>query len=271
MFKNRPSLPLLIAVSAMLLGGCRGYEKLLKSRDFQKKYEVGLQYYEDGDYARSAALFDQVANIFRGTIRADTAKYYQAQSYYGQRDYLMAGHYFSELSNTYPNSVFKEEADFMVAYCFYKQSPRPELDQDNTYKTITAMQMFMVRYPNSEKVNQCQEIIVEMSDKLVEKSFISAKLYYDLGYYNSAIIALRNSLIEYPDTRYREELMFLILKSSYLLADNSVPVKQKERFQAAVDEYYSFIGEFPDGPHTREAERIYESSSKFLEEHTNES
>jgi outer membrane protein assembly factor BamD len=183
----------------------------------------------------------------------------------------MAGHYFSELSNTYPNSVFKEEADFMVAYCFYKQSPRPELDQDNTYKTITAMQMFMVRYPNSEKVNQCQEIIVEMSDKLVEKSFISAKLYYDLGYYNSAIIALRNSLIEYPDTRYREELMFLILKSSYLLADNSVPVKQKERFQAAVDEYYSFIGEFPDGPHTREAERIYESSSKFLEEHTNES
>jgi outer membrane protein assembly factor BamD len=82
---------------------------------------------------------------------------------------------------------------------------------------------------------------------------------------------LRNSLIEYPDTRYREELMFLILKSSYLLADNSVPVKQKERFQAAVDEYYSFIGEFPDGPHTREAERIYESSSKFLEEHTNES
>lgn len=260
-----------MAATGMLLGGCRGYEKLLKSRDFQKKYEVGLQYYEDGDYARSAALFDQVANIFRGTIRADTAKYYQAQSYYGQRDYMMAGHYFSELSTTYPNSVFKEEADFMVAYCFYKQSPRPELDQENTYKAITALQMFMVRYPYSERVNQCQEIIVEMSDKLVEKSFISAKLYYDLGYYNSAIIALRNSLIEYPDTRYREELMFLILKSAYLLADNSVPGKQKERFQAAVDEYYSFIGEFPDGPHTREAERIYESSSKFLEENSNES
>jgi outer membrane protein assembly factor BamD len=60
MFENRPSLPILIVISAMLLGGCRGYEKLLKSRDFQKKYEVGLQYYEDGDYARSAALFDRV-------------------------------------------------------------------------------------------------------------------------------------------------------------------------------------------------------------------
>jgi outer membrane protein assembly factor BamD len=271
MFENRSVIILFIAVSGLVLGGCRGYEKLLKSRDFQKKYDVGLQYYNEGDYVRAGTLFDQTSNIFRGTIRADTVKYYQAMSYYGQRDYMMAGHYFTELSTTYPNSEYLEEADFMIGYCFYKQSPRPELDQDNTYKAITAMQMFMVKYPTSERVNQCQEIIVEMSDKLVEKSYISAKLYFDLGYYKSAIIALRNSLIEYPDTRYREELMFLILKSSYLLADNSIPSKQRERFQAAVDEYYSFIGEFPDGPHSREAQRIYENSNKFLEENTNES
>ncbi|MEA3461157.1 MAG: outer membrane protein assembly factor BamD, partial [Bacteroidota bacterium] len=80
-----------------------------------------------------------------------------------------------------------------------------------------------------------------------------------------AILALRNSLIDYPDTRYREELLFLILKSSYLLADGSVPSKQRERYQATVDEYYSFIGEFPEGPHTREANRMYEASNKYLE------
>ena len=78
------------------------------------------------------------------------------------------------------------------------------------------------------------------------------------------------SLIEYPDTRYREELMFLILKSSYLLADNSIPEKQRERYQAAVDEYYSFIGEFPEGPHSREARRIYDTSSEFLKGNSNE-
>jgi outer membrane protein assembly factor BamD len=270
MFKNRVFLPFAIMLSALLLSGCGEYEKLLKSRDFQKKFDKAMEYYEEGEFVRAGTLFDQVANIFRGTTKADTVKFYQAQAYYGQRDYLMAGHYFAELSSTYPNSNFLEEADFMVGYCFYKQSPRPQLDQDNTYKAITAMQMFMVKYPSSEKVNQSQEIIVEMSDKLVEKSYISAKLYYDLGYYKSAIIALRNSLIEYPDTRYREELMFLILKSSYLLADNSVPEKQRERYQAAVDEYYSFIGEFPEGPHTREAQLIYENSNKFLTNINNE-
>lgn len=271
MFKNRVIFGVVIAGIAIILSGCGEYEKLLKSSDYQKKFDSALTLYEEGEYVKAGTLFDQVSNIFRGTTKADTVKYYQAKSYYGQRDYMMAGHYFSELSVTYPNSNYVEESDFMTAYCFYKQSPRPELDQDNTFKTITALQMFMVKYPSSDKLNECQEIIVEMSDKLVEKSFISARLYYDLGYYKSAILALRNSLIEYPDTGYREELMFLILKSSYLLADNSIPSKQRERFQAALDEYYSFVGEFPESSHSREAKRIFETSNKFLASQNNES
>ncbi len=271
MFKNTWVTAVTIAAIAILQTGCGEYEKLLKSSDYLKKYEAGVELYEEGEFVKAGTLFDQVSNIYRGTTKADTVKYYQAKSYYGQRDYMMAGHYFNELSVTYPNSNFLEEADFMTAYCYYMQSPRPELDQDNTFRTITAMQMFMVRYPNSEKIEQCREIIVEMADKLVEKSYISAKLYYDLGYYKSAILALRNSLIKYPETKYREELMFLILKSSYLLADNSIPSKQRERYQAALDEYYSFIGEFPEGVHSKEAERIYESSNKFLADNNNES
>lgn len=271
MFKNRIFFGVLLVATAGILGGCGEYEKLLKSRDYNAKYDMAVKYYEDGEYARAATLLDQVANIFRGTTKADTVKYYQAKSYYGQRDYLMAGYYFNELSATYASSVYLEEADFMTGYCYYKQSPRPELDQTNTYKTITAMQLFMSRYPTSERITECAAIITEMRDKLVEKSFISAKLYYDLGYYDSAILALRNSLIEFPDTRYREELMFLILKSSYLLADRSIPSKQRERYQATVDEYYSFIGEFPDGTHSREAKRMYDSSNEFLAQQNDES
>ena len=271
MFKNRIIFGVLFAAAAVILSGCGEYEKLLKSRDYQKKYDMGVQYYEEGEYARAGTLFDQVANIFRGTTKADTVKYYQAKSYYGQKDYMMAGYYFSELSATYASSVFLEEADFMVGFCFYKQSPRAELDQQTTFKAITAMQMFMVKYPTSERVAESQEIITEMIDKLVEKSFISARLYYDLGYYKSAILALRNSLIQYPETKFREELMFLILKSTYLLADGSIPSKQLERYQATIDEYYSYIGEFPDASNSREAKRMYEASNKFLENHNKQS
>ncbi|HDR67641.1 MAG TPA: outer membrane protein assembly factor BamD, partial [Bacteroidaceae bacterium] len=184
-------------------------------------------------------------------------------------DYMMAGHYFSELASTYLNSVYLEESQFMTAYCYYKQSPRPELDQDNTFRAITALQLYMIRHPNSERIPECRELIQELSDKLVEKSYISAKLYYDLGYYKAAIIALRGSLAEYPDTKYREEVLFLILKSSYLLADNSVVSKRMERFQSTIDEYYSFMGEFPESSYIKEAERIYNASLKILGDRIN--
>jgi outer membrane protein assembly factor BamD len=88
-------------------------------------------------------------------------------------------------------------------------------------------------------------------------------LYYNLGDYKASIIALKNCLNEYPDTKYREEILFLILKSSYLLADNSIYSKRKERFQDTVDEYYTFISEFPESKYVKEAQKMYEFSTNI--------
>jgi len=95
-------------------------------------------------------------------------------------------------------------------------------------------------------------------------------LYYDLGDFKASIIALRNSLNEYPETKYREELMFLLLKSSYLLAKNSVESKLKDRYQATVDEYYSFISEFPEGKFSGDAKVMYEASMAVLGQDINQ-
>ena len=86
---------------------------------------------------------------------------------------------------------------------------------------------------------------------------MSGTLYYNLAEYKASIIALQNSLQEFPDTRHREELIFLLLKSNYLLAVNSVPERRVERYQDTVNQYYSFVGEFPDSPYRREADRMY--------------
>lgn len=265
MLKIRVERGLLLLVTFLLLAGCGEYENILKSKDYALKYEKAIEYYDAEDYVRAATLFDQVVNIYRGTLKADTVKYYQAMSYYGQRDYILAGHYFSELAVTYVSSEYVEESEFMAAYCYYKQSPRPDLDQEATFSAINALKLYITKYPSSDRVQECRDLIIELNDKIVEKSYNSARLYYDLGYYKSAIIALRNSLAEYPETNYREELMYLILRSSYLLADNSVESKRKDRLQAAVDEYLSFSSEFPESKYIRDAERIHKSTQKTLE------
>ena len=263
MFLRRVHILLVIIGFSLVLLNCGGYEKLLKSNDYKLKYTKAMEYYHAEEYVRAATLFDQIAPIYRGTIKADTVFYFQAKSYYMQRDYILAGHHFGQLAINYPNSVYAEESDYMSAYCYYKTSPKPSLDQGNTIKSINALTLFMIKYPQSSRVVEARILIDEMRNKLVEKSYNSAKVYYNMGEYKASIIALKNSLTAFPDTKYREELLYLTVRSSFLLAENSIPSKQKERYQNTMDEYYTFIGEFPESKYKKEAERIYNEAVSF--------
>ena len=264
MFFSRSHIILFIFTVLVAFSACSGYEKLLKSPDYALKYNKAVQYYDNEEYVKAATLLDQVASIYRGTTKADTVYYYQAKSYFMQRDYILSGHHFSNLALNYPNSAFREEAEFMTAYCYYMQSPRPELDQENTKKAIASFQLFLIQNPHSKRAGEAQAYIDELRNKLVEKSYLSGKLYYNLGDYKASIIALQNSLNDFPNTEHREELMFLLLKSNFLLAENSILQKQSERYQATVDEYYSFVSEFPESRYRREADDIYDDSLSRL-------
>ena len=254
-----------VSVLILLLVGCSGYEKVLKSSDYQQKYKEALRYYyEREDYVRAATLFDQIALVYRGTDQADTVYYLQAMSYFNQNDYILSGHYFRTFAQTYGGSPFVEDAEFMGAYCYYLSSPRPELDQTNTIQAIQAFQLYMIKYSDSKRKAEVQSYFNELRDKLVEKSYISAKLYYDLADYKASIVALNNSLLKFPDSKYREDIMFMLVKSSYMLADRSVLSKKKERFQDTIDEYYSFTAEFPESKYLKEALRYYRLAIKYL-------
>ncbi|WP_321372931.1 outer membrane protein assembly factor BamD [uncultured Draconibacterium sp.] len=247
-----------------IVTSCGDYNKIVKSTDYEFKYKKAVEYYEDGEYVRSATLFRELVNIYRGTSRADKIYYYYAKSMIGQKDYLMASHYFKSLVKEFPTSEYIEEAQFMIGYCSYLLSPKPRLDQQVTQQAIDALQLYINLYPYSDRVEEANRLISELEDKLVYKSYLSAKLYYDFEQYKAAVIALGNSLEAYPDSRYREELKYMLLKSKYLLASNSIIDKQDERYTNALDEYFSFIDEYPESKYKKEVEKFYEKASEVL-------
>ena len=226
-----------------------------------------MDYYEEGNYVRAATLIEQILPIYRGTAAAAELSFYLAKSNYHRRNYILAAHHFDTFVKEFPNTEYTEEATFMRAYCNYLLSPRPDLDQSSTRRSIDQFTLFISRYPDSDKVKEAEDLISEMRNKLLEKSFRSAKLYYDMDDYRSAIIAFKNSLADFPETEHREEIMFLTLKSSYLLAERSVPERQLERFQSALDEYYAFIEEFPESNYLSEARQFLDNSLRVLDRH----
>ncbi len=257
---------------SVIFTSCGDFNKILKSTDYEFKYKKAVEYYEDGEYVHAGTLFQELVNIYRGTTRADKIYYYYAKSLIGQKDYLMAGHYFRTLVDEFPNSEYAEEAQFMTGYCSYLLSPNPRLDQKVTKDAIDALQLYINLYPFNDRVAEASRLIDELRNKLVYKSYLNAKLYYDFENYKAAVVALGNSLKDYPDSKYREDLMFMLLKSKYLLAVGSVREKQEQRLSNALDEYFAFVDEYPDSKYKKEVDKFYKTTSEMLnykEEETN--
>jgi outer membrane protein assembly factor BamD len=248
----------------VLVSSCGEYEKLLKSNDLALKKAKVKEYYDEGEYVKCTELLGQILPRYRATPEAEELNWMNAQSFYGMKDFYMASSSYKSFIDQFPFGVHAEEANFMAPMCDFKIALRPELDQENTRNAIEGFRIFMTRYPASTKVEESKKMIKELEEVLVEKSYLSAKLYYDMNQYKAAVVALNNSLKEYATTRYREEMMFLKLNSLFLYAENSQANKQKERYQATLDDYYSFMEEFPKSQYARDVNNILQKTNKYL-------
>ncbi len=254
----------ILLLSVFLTSGCDTYQKLLKSSDYDLKLVKVKEFYNTGEFDKALPLFEELMGIYRGTKDAEKLYYYYAYCHYGMEDYLSASHYFKTFISAYPRSIYTEDAQFMIGYSFYKMSPQTSLEQGNTQKAIEALQLFANTYPNSSKVERCNNLIDELREKLENKSYATAELYYRIKTYKAAATAYRNILLEFPDTKRKEEIMFKVVKSNYLLALNSIEEKKRERFQLAIDAYTEFADQYPDSKYHREAERILSQSTDHL-------
>ncbi|MCD4789761.1 MAG: outer membrane protein assembly factor BamD [Bacteroidales bacterium] len=264
MFKKVLTCILTITFTVALIS-CSKYQRIQKNQDYQYKYEKAIEYYDKEDYYRALNLFDQVMPFFRGTKEAETISYKYAYAYYNQKDYILASYYFDRFAKTFPRSDKAEECAFMTAYCKYLDSPIYKLDQTNTIEAIKGLQLFANAYPNSERIEQCNELIDELRAKLQKKEFEIAKLYLKMDRYKAAVTSFENLLKEYPETEFREEAMFYSIKAYYFYASKSVKSKRKERYFEAVDIYNDFVIMYPDSDFNKDVEYMYNRAIKEME------
>lgn len=231
---------LLLIVLLSVAASCSKYNKALKSTDLDFKYEMGKKFYDKGDWVKAEAIFQELIGLYRGMSKAEIIYYYYAYCNYYMEDYIMAGYYFQNFNKTYPTSKHAEECMYMSAYCNYLDSPVSSLDQTNSLKAIETLQLYMNRYPLSERVEEANGLIDELRDKLESKAYDNALLYFKIGSYKASIVSFGNVLVDFPDTKFKEESFFYILKSNFLLAENSIDSKKKERYEATVKAFYAY-------------------------------
>ena len=72
---------LITLLAALLLSSCGEYNKLLKSTDYEYKYEAAKNYFAKGQYSRAATLLNELIAILKGTDKAEEPLYMLGMSY----------------------------------------------------------------------------------------------------------------------------------------------------------------------------------------------
>lgn len=269
---------LYILLAGVVFCSCGSQAKVLMSADHMQKYEAAKKAYASGNYARCTNLLADMVAVMKGTDKAQESLYMMAMAQYNMGDYETASTYFKQFYASYPKGEFSELARYNSGKSLYNSVPDPRLDQSSTSTAITELQSFLDFCPGSEYAERAQNMIFELQDKLVEKEYISAKLYFDLGTYfgnsteqgsgsnyDACITTCQNTLKDYPYTKFREDLYYLNVKAKYELAKQSVDEKKDARYRDAIDEYFGFKNEFPESKYTKEVDQIYAHAIKRVD------
>lgn len=247
---------ILIAFVGAIASSCSSYNKVVKSDDYQRKFELANELYDKGQWLKSITLYEQVFQRVPKTAQGEISYYRIGKAYFTEKDYYMGGYYLATFAEKYPNSPKVEETMFLSSLCAVNNSPNYSLDQNETELALNDLQMFINRYPNSLLVDTCNIIMDKLRFKLEKKDFEAVKLYNKMENFKSALTTAKTFLEKYPKSTFREEAFFILVENSYLLAINSIDEKKKERIEETFERYRNFVAEFPQTSYLRTMENM---------------
>lgn len=271
---------LFISALVIMLASCSRWTALQNTQDYEYKYEAAKALFAEGKYGQASMYFAEVLAVMKGTANAEESLYLAGMSNFKNRDYDAASQYFRKYYQVYPKGLYVEYARYYCGLSLYNMTPDPRLDQQSTYEAIKEFQDFLDYYPNTSIKESTMDMIYKLQDKLVEKEYLCAKLYFDLGSYTmncayggsnyeACVVTAQNALRDFPfaSADRREELSIMILRSKFLLAEESVESKRLSRYRDCVDEYYAFVNDFPESKYLQEAEKVFKKSTNYVKKH----
>lgn len=274
---NKNSI-VLLCLASLLVGCASEFTRVYKSADNTYKYEYAKECFARGKFQQAATLLEEIVTIQKGRGNAQESLYLLGMAQYCNRDYEAASATFRKYYSSYPKGLFAENASFYIGQSLFESAPEPRLDQSPTIGAINAYQNFIDNYPDSRLRDIAQNRLFQLQDILVQKEYLSAKLYYNLGgyfgnvnantesNYEACIITAQNALKSYPYSDLREAFSILIMKSKFELAQNSSEEKKLDRYRDAEDECYGFLNEFPESKECDTAQKFIEKCKKITKD-----
>lgn len=254
------------------LGSCNEYQNALKATDIKVKYDTAEALYKQGEYRQANRLFEQIAPKYVGKPQGERVLFFFADSYFKIKDYNTAGYQFERFVKSYPNSDKALEAAFFSAKSYYELSPRYSLDQTDTDKALSKLQNFINAHGDSPFAEEANILARELSVKKERKAYEIAKQYYkiatgfDYTILFAAEEALKNFLVDFPGSPYREDVLYYQFATAVSIANYSVLNKKEQRIKYAKETFANLLKYYPETKYLSQATAISNGLEKELSE-----
>ncbi len=163
-----------------------------------RKFEAVDRQHPYSDYARRSLVMGAFTNYRLG-------KYEEA---------ITAGRRYVQL---YPTSDDAAYAQYIIGLSYWRQIRDVTQDQQESRRTIEAMEELVQRWPNSDYVDDAQEKIRFARDQLAGKEMQIGRYYLERREFLAAVRRFRNVVESFSNTRHVEEALARLTEAYFAL------------------------------------------------------
>jgi outer membrane protein assembly factor BamD len=222
--------------------------------DAEDQYAVAKREFDEGHWDQAITELQKLIFNHPGAGFIDSAQYLLGMAYFNQEDYPLAIMEFNKLLLSYPTSRLADDATFMIAKSDFEMSPKAELDQTHTQKAADQLKNFLDDYPESDRREEAQQLLLECRSKLAKRAYKAGHLYYRMKRYDAALIYFDKILNDFHDTEWAKKAQFESAEIFY----------KREEYNRAKEEYQKFLEDFPEDELAKDAqEKVNEIEEKL--------
>ncbi|MBC8525340.1 MAG: outer membrane protein assembly factor BamD [Candidatus Cloacimonetes bacterium] len=225
----------LLILILLLIISC-AHKLTIDGMSAQQKIKIADKLYSKKNFHKAQETYEIITFESKGDTLIEKAQYQLANCYYNLKLYEDAIFEYEELLRLFPFSQYSENADFNIGVCWYKLSLPSYYEQEETYNAIEQFKLFLDKYPNSEKIQDVENILAKCTNKFLTKKYNNAYIYYKMGYYNASVM--------YLNEIFDENIIGEIDKKALILA---AKIYHKKDDKSALEKVYqTFKQKYPD-------------------------
>lgn len=136
-----------------------------------------------------------------------------ADAYYeegGTQNAIQAEAKYRDFLNRFPTSEAADYAQFQIGKAISRRLERPDRDQTATHEALAAFRDLIRLYPDSEYVDEAEERIAELRQRLAEHEFRVAFFYFRYGLPAATAGRLEYLLEHYPEYQNMDKVYYYL-------------------------------------------------------------